>query len=467
MLLEISKLNTKARLVEAMFEELQNREETEHLSDTEITDVRLDYGFDYEASTIVEDYVEENEIESIQKFDQSYEGVIFEEVEPEAVGEQEDESVLFEEEHFVVEEEEEAPVSAKLEPAVYHYECHICNEVFEQMCYLSNHTRVQHQCLPKVACNCGCGRMLSTWESLMAHRRKRSEGEKRHACSLCDQKFTTMTGLKIHIKFKHDKPTKSHDCPECGRHFKDSSVLKAHIRTHLPDEEKFAFECELCGKKMVNKWSLKYHIDTIHEKIVKHFCNICDRGFGNKSNLRSHLISHSTENVPCDLCGGIFKNRISLQSHKKTHKPESARSFACGVCNKTFHNRNHLNRHMISHTDDRVYKCPVAGCNSEYKWPKDLKNHSAVHSGQFCEIFLFYEIKTDFLIYLGDRPHKCMFCSRDFTDSGNLRKHKLKEHPNELTAFENEMGRRKRPRIVIEERLDMSYEDEATLLEED
>lgn len=386
---EISKLNTKARLVQSMFAELDSREKSEHLSDAEITDIRLGYGFDYDATGMVEDYIEDNETEVEHKYEQSYEEMIYEEVEGEVVDSTENENLLFEEEQeeqFVTEEAETSTSSAKREVPNYEYECHICHEDFDQMCFLSNHTRVEHQCLPKVACTCGCDRFLSTWESLMAHRRKTAYDEKRFTCEKCHQKFTTMTGLKIHTKFKHEKPAKNLECPECGRTFKDGSVLKAHIRTHLPDEEKFAFECGICGKKVVNKWSLKYHIDTIHEKIQKHFCPICDRGFGNKSNLRSHVISHSVENVSCNICGGIFKNRISLQSHKKIHKPESERSFACNVCNKTFHNRNHLNRHMISHTDDRVYKCTVDGCNSEYKWPKDLKNHSSVHTGRFCKI---------------------------------------------------------------------------------
>lgn len=78
-----------------------------------------------------------------------------------------------------------------------------------------------------------------------------------------------------------------------------------------------------------------------------------------------------------------------------------------------------------------------------------------------------------FLInFPGERPHKCMFCDRDFTDSANLRKHKLKDHPNELAAFEaetNEERRRtkRKPRAVIEERLDMSFDDEVTMDEED
>lgn len=369
-----------------MFEELENRGKSEHLSDSAISDIRVEYGFEYDASAMLEDYIEENETETVEKYEESYEDVVYTEVDGDVADGAEE--LLFEDEQCLTEDVGESSTKkTKADPGDYHYQCHICHKTFDQMCFLSNHTRDAHQCLPKVNCTCGCERTLSTWESLMAHRRKNTEGEKIFSCQICDQKFSTKTGLKIHIKFKHERPAKNNECPECGRTFKDSSVLKAHIRTHLPDEEKFAYECEICGKKVVNKWSLKYHIETIHERIQKHFCHLCDKGFGNKSNLRSHLISHSTENVSCDICGGIFKNRISLQSHKKMHKPESARNFSCSLCTKTFHNRNHLSRHMVAHSEQRQHKCPFDGCLSVYKWPKDLKNHmKTVHEGLFIKI---------------------------------------------------------------------------------
>lgn len=264
---------------------------------------------------------------------------------------------------------------------MYEYKCHICSETFERMHFLSNHTRIAHQVMPKVACT--CGRYLATWDSLMSHKRKHTAVEKNFRCDICSDAFKTKVGLSIHVKFKHEKPQRLHECTVCGRKFKDASILKAHKRTHLPDDQKFICECEICGKKMVNKWSLKYHISTIHEKAQSHFCHLCGRGFGNKSNLRSHVISHSTENVTCFVCGGIFKNRISLQSHRKIHKPESERKFSCTVCQKTFHNRNHRSRHMISHSEVRGFKCPFPNCVNEYKWQKDLNNHMAgVHTGE-------------------------------------------------------------------------------------
>lgn len=59
-----------------------------------------------------------------------------------------------------------------------------------------------------------------------------------------------------------------------------------------------------------------------------------------------------------------------------------------------------------------------------------------------------------------------MFCQRDFVDSANMRKHKVKDHPNELAAYENEFGKGNRQRDTAEER-EMFLEDEETMDGED
>lgn len=381
----------KGRAVENMFNELQERERSEALTNEAINEIRREFGFDSDEVSdddVTEMVFDEEDKQEAADFEQKDSEVIYEDMEEDVESLSAVEEIEYEhepEEHNPSEVINEAEIFKHVKRSpdedMYDYNCHVCNEVFERMCFLSNHTRTMHQCMPKVAC-CGCGRFLSTWDSLMAHKRKHSPEENNFKCDFCYAAFRTKTGLSIHIKFKHEKPSKKFECSTCGNVFKDSSVLKSHLRTHLPDEEKFAFECEICGKKMVNKFSLKYHISTIHDNAKNHFCHLCGRGFGNKSNLRSHIISHSTENVSCDVCGGIFKNRISLQSHKKVHKPKHLLKFVCGICNKAFHSRNHLKRHEISHSDERGFKCPFANCLYEYKWQKDLNNHMAgVHTG--------------------------------------------------------------------------------------
>lgn len=47
----------------------------------------------------------------------------------------------------------------------------------------------------------------------------------------------------------------------------------------------------------------------------------------------------------------------------------------------------------------------------------------------------------DFIYFY--RPYVCQFCARTFINGSNCRKHKLKDHPEELSAFESMHGKGK------------------------
>lgn len=56
------------------------------------------------------------------------------------------------------------------------------------------------------------------------------------------------------------------------------------------------------------------------EKTV-HRCNICNRGFLNKSNIKVHLRTHTGEKpFRCDVCGKAFRQKAHLIKHAQIHK---------------------------------------------------------------------------------------------------------------------------------------------------
>lgn len=419
---ESYKFLMKVKTVENMFIELEENE-TQHLVTNEIiAAIRQKYLADDVNNILDPEYITEEQENKEEKVIEETEEIVYET------------DYLEDEDYVVVEESIDEPSDANKtipmnssrtqDDDLYIYECHICNENFERMCFLTIHTQKAHNCLPQVACT--CGKYLATWGSLMAHKRKHSTEPANFICDLCSSSFHTKTGLSIHIKFKHSKNTADvkYNCDICNIEFNDVLDWKNHNRSHkLVNDEKLQVECEFCMKKLSNKYSLRAHIATVHEKQKTILCHLCSKGFSNKSNLRSHLVSHTTEHVACHICNQVFKNRVSLQSHKKVHKPHSALKFACNHCGKRFHNRNHLERHMISHSSVKNFKCTYDGCDAAYKWEKDLKNHESVHQGL--------------------KKHQCEFCQRFFTDIANLRKHKLKHHHDELDIYELKYGKRR------------------------
>lgn len=314
-----------------MYQELQEKEETDQLTDDTINDIRSYFGLNttygkgddvFEISTINEENLMDHvkDVQIVQRYDEDdsdirIEGSMQDEDEYEEIHIEGDEEVLYEEVD-AIEEIDVDEYSDKMESELdsqpidvsavdklsvltktadeekYQFICHVCLEEFPKMFLLSTHTRAKHSCLPRVACM--CGKMLATWDSLLAHHRKHSSDTFEYDCNICHAKFKTRNGLSIHIKFKHTKQPQQFICHECGKNFATSHILKIHEKVHLPDDEKYTFECQICKKMLTTATSLKLHISTVHEHNKQFICELCNKGFSTKSNLRSHLICHTT-----------------------------------------------------------------------------------------------------------------------------------------------------------------------------
>lgn len=394
---EISRFMDKGKITENMFNEFEELESQNNLTDEMTLKIRSEYGFDddnedgdgeEEEDMIYEDIEIEEALEGADneqspigqqtESDQIEEEFIYDDnnVNNDNNDEQEVEDATIIEDPYsqVMQEEffEETIVvnTSKIDESEYDFTCHICNESFDKMFFLTNHTRESHSCLPQVAC-ITCGKYLATWDTILSHRRKHSTEVANFECFNCGAKFVTQTGLSIHIKVKHGKngyvepKIETHVCEICNREFKEAQVLRNHMRVHLPEDEKYPYQCDFCDKRLANKYSLKHHVSSVHEQLKPVKCHLCPKQFANRSNLRSHLISHTTENVKCPICDQVFKNRVSLQSHKKLHK-ENSKNFICPECGKQFFNRNHLERHRIAHSEVRGFKCEI--CHVAYKW---------------------------------------------------------------------------------------------------
>ena len=70
-------------------------------------------------------------------------------------------------------------------------------------------------------------------------------------------------------------------------------------------------------------------------------CPHCDKVFGNKFHLGSHLVVHTGErNFNCPSCPKTFGRRSTLRAHMTTHTKTS--NFMCPVCEKDCNDNNSL-----------------------------------------------------------------------------------------------------------------------------
>ena len=129
----------------------------------------------------------------------------------------------------------------------------------------------------------------------------------------------------------------------------DGSILTNSVKENLG--KKRIYECKYCDKKYIESKGLKNHLQSIHQAEGKQFA--------------------------CEICSESFYAQIHLTTHiQKKHdfKKSIVEASSCNICEKPFHNKHDLKRHLkIFHGKTTVLKCD--NCSAEFKYKSALDNH--------------------------------------------------------------------------------------------
>lgn len=195
-------------------------------------------------------------------------------------------------------------------------------------------------------------------------------------CMKCKNRFDSLIDLKQHVYEKNACTITQLTCKVCDRSFENKKKMAQHMKIH---EEKSKIICDKCGKIYSNQFNLENHKSAQHGEYLDEYqnvykCRICDTKFNNRTDLYSHMKTHTKDNqqLLCDTCGKCFTNSHNLKSHMRIH--QDIRPHACTLCPKRFRTRLLLKQHLHVHTGIKEFQCML--CMQSFAKQDSLRIHN-------------------------------------------------------------------------------------------
>ncbi|XP_033231824.1 zinc finger protein 271-like [Belonocnema kinseyi] len=261
--------------------------------------------------------------------------------------------------------------------------------------------------------------ILDAERTLKKQEVQESKQEMKHTCEKCARTYKYRKNLNEHLKYECGVMPQF-SCKFCPKLFKRKSDMNAHVnRMHHKGTSKkpvLKHNCDKCARSYNWLRDLSRHKRLVHTAVKPEFtCDYC----GFKTNVKSTLAEHiplrhlqaSKKRRNCDKCSRSYTWLSALNRHKRLHHAMVKPQFTCDFCGYKTRVKNTLSDHIHSrhlHTPKQKLYCNK--CSRSYTWSSALNRHKRMHHATF---------KTKFI---------CDFCGHKAHEKSNLSKHIALRH---------------------------------------
>ena len=192
-----------------------------------------------------------------------------------------------------------------------------------------------------------------------------SPAEKNEKIPFSSRAKCLQCGMKPRDMKKHLVDYHPIRCYKCKFKAADSDEMMEHIeKLHDAEEQHDPQACPICGKMIRTK--MKKHIEAVHEKIKKYFCDICGFAAYQRQYIMNHMkSSHLKSEIKCDECNFVAVTNWRLKLHKRNRHMEKDPRIKCEHCSRIFCSKAYLQVHIArKHHNKKEAFCSI--CKREF-----------------------------------------------------------------------------------------------------
>uniref|UniRef100_A0A182JY47 Transcription factor grauzone n=1 Tax=Anopheles christyi TaxID=43041 RepID=A0A182JY47_9DIPT len=287
----------------------------------------------------------------------------------------------------------------------YKFECEICSLPMDSFTNLQGHYRREHGTKGYIRC---CEKLFYRRFQLLDHIAAHQGTIK---CEVCQKSYKSSRYLALHMMKSHSREEeRPFKCDKCHQSFHKEHLLKAHQANHLSEK------CPICEKVVSSKYALKTHVAHMHGSDSNQICDVCGKEFRTKQAMERHINEHMgvdvVQKVQCNVCQRWFHGKYNLRKHVRFMHIEGGQVFRCDLCpHQSPNSRALLDHKKRVHVVER-FECEL--CGKRFKRKLYLKEHMASHTGQPL--------------------YECGICDAKFNSNANCYNHRKSKHPEEWQA---------------------------------